>query len=107
MKTENIDKFLPLTETTSYILLSLIKPLHGYALMQQVEEISDGLITIGPGTLYTAFSTLEKAGLITKVGEENRRKIYQITKKGLLVIKEHLRRTEILVNFGKKLFQDG
>ena len=42
MKTENIDKFLPLTETTSYILLSLIKPLHGYALMQQVKKLVMG-----------------------------------------------------------------
>lgn len=103
MKPTNLDKYLPLTETTSYILLSLIEPLHGYALMQQVEQISNGLVTIGPGTLYTAFSTLEKAGLIIKVGEENRRKTYQITEKGLMVIREHLRRTEMLVNFGHKV----
>ena len=33
-------KFLPLTESTAYILLSLAEPLHGYAVMQHVEAIS-------------------------------------------------------------------
>ncbi len=98
-------KYLPLTETTAYILLSLSEPLHGYALMQKVEETSQHTVSIGPGTLYTAFSNLEKEGLIVKVGEENRRKIYQLTEKGRLVLQEHIRRTRILVNYGLEIVQ--
>ena len=35
-----------LTEPTFYILLSLHQPMHGYAIMQNVQEITDGRVTI-------------------------------------------------------------
>ena len=92
-----LKKYLPLTESTSYILLALAEPLHGYALMQKVGEISQGTVKIGPGTLYGAFSQLEKEGLINMVKEGNRRKSYVITTKGKAVLQEHIRRVEILV----------
>lgn len=97
-------KYLPLTESTSYILLALNEPLHGYALMQKVEIMSQGTVRIGPGTLYGAFSQLEKEGLIDMVREEDRRKSYLLTPKGKLVLQEHLRRTEILVRNGRSIF---
>ena len=90
-------KYLPLTEATSYILLALAEPLHGYALMQKVGEMSQGTVKIGPGTLYGAFSQLEKEGLINMVKEADRRKSYVITSKGKTVLQEHIRRVEILV----------
>ncbi|MBE0686331.1 MAG: PadR family transcriptional regulator [Anaerolineaceae bacterium] len=93
-------KYLPLTESTAYILLALREPLHGYGVMQKVEIMSEKTVKIGPGTLYGAFSTLESEGLITKAGEEDRRKLYVITSKGQEVIKEHIRRIEILVKNG-------
>jgi len=97
-------KYLPLTESTSYILLALHEPLHGYALMQKVEKMSQGTVRIGPGTLYGAFSQLEKEGLIDMVREEDRRKSYLLTQKGKLVLQEHLRRMEILVRNGRSIF---
>ena len=48
---EQTTKYLPLTESTTYILLALSEPLHGYALMQKVEEKSQGTVRIGPGSL--------------------------------------------------------
>ena len=48
--------YLPLTETTAYILIALAEPMHGYALMQKVEVMSQGTVRIGPGTLDGAFS---------------------------------------------------
>ena len=57
---KQIRKYLPLTESTFYILLTLQEPLHGYAVMQTVREISQGTVEIGPGTLYGAFTNLEK-----------------------------------------------
>ncbi len=95
-----IVRHLPLTESTCYILLALSEPLHGYALMQKVEAMSQGTVKIGPGTLYTAFSTLEKDGLIVKVGETERRKLYQLTPKGQSVLREHLRRLRIICAAG-------
>lgn len=35
-------KYIPLTEATYYILLSLVKPMHGYGIMQLVEEMTNG-----------------------------------------------------------------
>lgn len=98
---ENFNKYLPLTEATAYILLALSEPLHGYGIMQKVEEMSEKTVKIGPGTLYGAFSTLESEGLIAKAGEEDRRKLYILTEKGRQTLKEHIRRTEILVKNGE------
>ncbi len=94
-------KYLPLTESTAYTLLALAEPLHGYGVMQKVEAMSDGTVRIGPGTLYGAFSTLESEGLIVKVGEVERRKSYALTEKGRRVLKEHIRRSVILVKNGE------
>ena len=54
----NYTKYLPLSEATYYVLAALQEPLHGYALMQKVEAMSEGNVVIGPGTLYGAFSAL-------------------------------------------------
>ena len=39
-------KYIPLTEATYYILLSLVKPLHGYGIMQMVEEMTNGEVKL-------------------------------------------------------------
>ena len=93
-------KYLPLTESTYYILLALVEPLHGYGVMQKVELLSEGTVKVGPGTLYGAFSSLEREGLILKVAEEERRKSYVLTQKGRDVLKEHIRRSELMVKNG-------
>ena len=101
MTTQNdTDKYLPLTEATYYIMLALIEPLHGYAVMQKVEQISQGIVKIGPGTLYGVFSTLEEAGLIFKVKEEDRRKTYTLTPKGKKVLLSQIKRLEIMSRNG-------
>jgi DNA-binding PadR family transcriptional regulator len=99
----NTNKYLPLTESTYYILLALSQPLHGYGVMQKVEHISQGTVTIGPGTLYGAFQALEKEGLIQKVGEEERRKIYVLTSKGREILKKQIERLAIMVRSGSTL----
>ena len=96
----NYAKYLPLSEATFYVLVALDEPLHGYAIMQKVEAISEGNVVIGPGTLYGVFTTLEKQELIEKVREEDRRKIYAATAKGRLVLAEQVRRMAIMVRNG-------
>ncbi|MFL7891964.1 MAG: PadR family transcriptional regulator [Anaerolineales bacterium] len=93
---EQLKKYLPLTEATYYIMLTLVEPLHGYGVMQKVDQISQGTVKIGPGTLYGAFSSLEKEGLIRMVKEEERRKCYQLTDKGRLVLVNQIERLEIM-----------
>lgn len=100
MATTDYSKYLPLSEATYYILVALDEPLHGYSIMQKVEAISEGTVVIGPGTLYGAFSTLEKQGLIAMVKEEARRKSYALTERGREVLAEQLRRLQIMVRNG-------
>ncbi len=97
----NYAKYLPLSEATFYVMLALDEPLHGYAVMQKVESISEGNVIIGPGTLYGAFTTLEKQGLIEKISEEDRRKTYALTAKGRSVLAEHVRRLTVMVRNGQ------
>ena len=97
---DDTNKYLPLTEATYYIMLSLIDPLHGYAVMQKVEQISQGTVKVGPGTLYGVFTTLEQAGLIVKVKEEDRRKSYTLTPKGKQVLLSQIERIEIMSSNG-------
>ena len=98
-----LSKYLPLTESTTYMLLALAEPLHGYVLMQKVDQMSHGTVKIGPGTLYGAFSQLEKEGLIKMVKEADRRKSYLLTAKGKSILQEHIRRMEILVTNGRSV----
>ncbi len=103
MAEKDIIKYLPLTEATYYILLALVETLHGYAVMQKVDAISDGTVAVGPGTLYGAFTSLEKEGLIKMVKEEDRRKSYALTAKGRQVLAEQIRRLEIMNNNGQRV----
>jgi DNA-binding PadR family transcriptional regulator len=100
MLRDDTNKYLPLTESTYYIMLTLVEPLHGYAVMKKVEEISKGTVKVGPGTLYGAFTSLEKEGLIVKVKEEDRRKSYALTPKGKNVLMNQIKRLEIMTQNG-------
>ena len=92
---------MPLTEAVYYILLSLYSPLHGYGIMQKVEELSGGRVKLAAGTLYGAINTmLERGWLVSLPGESNsRKKEYEITLLGKEIVKTELSRLkELLVN---------
>ena len=98
-KLEN--KYLPMTEAAYYVLISLNKPRHGYGLMQHVIDITNERIKIGAGTMYGNLSRMEKEGLINSVAEEERKKIYEISEKGKILLKLEIKRLEELLNHGK------
>ncbi len=100
---KNIEQYLPLSESTYYIMLMLNEPLHGYGLMQKVEAMTDGKVVIGPGTLYGAFSTLEEENLISMVREEGRRKVYQLTEKGQAVLQCQYERLVMMTENGREV----
>ena len=100
-KVKVVADYLPLSESSYYILLTLTKPLHGYAMMQEIEDLSKGSVTIGPGTMYGAFSTMEGEGLIEMVREEGRRKEYLLTPKGAAVLIEQINRFETMLENGR------
>jgi DNA-binding PadR family transcriptional regulator len=88
--------YVPMTETGFYILFCLQKPQHGYGIGQQVKQMTDGEVTISPGTMYGTLSKMEKDGLITFFREEDKRKLYQISDLGKEVLALELRRIERL-----------
>lgn|SRR6187399_3251521 len=89
---------LPLTETIGYILLALIEPAHGYAIMARVEAMSDGAVRLAPGTLYGALDNLVKQRLIVRVDSADpRRKVYQITELGYETLAQEAERMAHMV----------
>lgn len=88
--------YVPMTETAFYILLCLREESHGYGIVKKTQEITNGEITITPGTLYGSLSKMEKDGLIEFVKEEDKRKIYCITSLGSQVLELEMKRIERL-----------
>lgn len=107
MSEKMIQKYIPLTEATYYILLSMIEPIHGYRLMQNVEEMTSGKVKLGPGTLYGATSKLVKDGLIEQVvTEDERRKSYKLTSLGRQILKLEYERLKSQVRDGKEILEN-
>ena len=96
---------LALTEATYYILLSLYRPRHGYGIMQQAEALSRGRVRLAAGTLYGALSAMSDKGWIEQLPVESgsRKKEYQLTVKGLEVLKNELERLRELVSNGDEI----
>jgi len=90
-----------LTDSTYYILLTLVKPMHGYGIMQSVQETSQGKMVIGPASLYTIIKKLQNADLILLVeDDEERRKTYTLTIKGKEILKKDIKRRITMVRHG-------
>lgn len=90
----------PMTEAMYYILLALLKPGHGYGMMQRIKELSGGRMVMGPGTLYGVLSRMSREGLIVLTGEEGRRKTYAITDAGKAALLLEYSRLKQLVSDG-------
>lgn len=92
-----------LTEAVFYILLALHEPLHGYGIMQGVQELTKGRVNLGPGTLYGALGSLVEKGWITALDDSSnsRRKEYLITPRGKKVFQLELQRLEELLTHGR------
>lgn len=94
-----------LTEAVYYILLSLLEPLHGYGIIQNVEQLSGGRVRLAAGTLYGAINTLLEKGWITALAGEadSRKKEYVITDLGREMLQKELQRLTELLENGKRL----
>ena len=88
--------YVPMTETGFYILFCQQKPQHAYGIGQMVKQMTDGEVTISPGTMYGTLAKMEKDGLICFCCEENKRKLYRITELGREVLDTESRRIERL-----------
>lgn len=79
-------EFLPLTEPVLLILLSLAgKPRHGYSILKDVEQMSDGRVVLSTGTLYGALRRLLDEEWIERINEQDSsrgRQAYRLTARG-------------------------
>ena len=64
----------------------VLEPMHGYGIAQRIEQISQGVFSVNPGSLFPAFRRLEREGWIKPVWKstENHRraKYYALTARG-------------------------
>ena len=99
------EAFLPLPTATLHILVALGPgEKHGYAIMRDVEALSDGAVRMGPGTLYGSVKRMLADGLIEETSsrtdsalDDQRRRYYRLTGLGAQVSAAELQRMEALV----------
>lgn len=96
-----------LNDSAFYILSTLIVEKHGYMIMKVIEEATNGLVTIGPASLYTTLKKLLDSGLIQrKKTDEESIKIYQITNAGIQVLENDIKRKKEMIEFAQQFFKE-
>jgi DNA-binding PadR family transcriptional regulator len=106
----NLASFLPLTPVSFEILLALAGgEQHGYAVMLDVERRTSGGISLHAGSLYRALNRLLESGLIEELEErpdkehdDERRRYYRLTPRGLEVARGEARRLELQVEAARQ-----
>jgi DNA-binding PadR family transcriptional regulator len=101
----SVTRSRPLPAASLHVVLALLDgELHGYALMRRVEELSDGAVRMGPGTLYGTLTRLVDETLIVETtdksarGDNERRRYYELTPNGRVVAVDELARLHALVH---------
>jgi len=96
---------LPLREPTFLILLSLSPgPKHGYAILKEVDTLSEGRVKLSTGTLYGAIERLLDQGWIRRVEDpipnvtNRERKFYDLTELGRRALNAEIARLRKLVS---------
>ncbi len=85
-------RYIPMSETMLYILLSLRHERHGYGIMQHVKGLTNGRVVLGAGTIYQSIGKLESDSLIRASRVEDRKKYYAITPLGAQILMEEAAR---------------
>ena len=101
----------PLTPAVLHILLALsVKELHGYGIMKQAHEDSQGKVKMGPGTLYDNLQRLMAASMVREGAlpgkdEDPRRRYYSLTSLGRRVLAAEAARLEGVVRKARLLLE--
>lgn len=102
---QNPDTMLPLTPAVFHILLALADgEKHGYGIMKEIAQRTEGSVRMGPGTLYGSIGRMLASGLIEVAAErpdaemdDERRRYYRLSQFGLRVAQAEARRlTQLL-----------
>ena len=103
------EDLLPLTPVVLHILLALADGArHGYGIAQDVEELTEGQVRLGPGTLYGSLLRMVKTGLIDHAAagnpdpDDERRRYYRITPFGRKTLELELQRMSRVVAHARR-----
>ena len=99
------NELLPLPGAQLHILLAVADgEKHGYAIMREVDRMTDGEVTMGPGTLYGTIKRMLAAGLLEETDErpdpeldDERRRYYRATGLGVTALDAETERLQRLV----------
>lgn len=89
-------------------MAALTKPRHGYAIMTLIEERTEGIITIGPASMYTIIKKLLKQEWIYLYDESDpRRKTYLLTQKGKEVLEADVKLRKLMIRLAEVGLEEG
>jgi DNA-binding PadR family transcriptional regulator len=95
----------PLTEPVLLVLLSLAgQPRHGYSILKDVEQMSDGRVVLSTGTLYGALQRLRESGWIEQFEEDETsrdRRAYRLTARGRRILQAEIERMKHLTKLAR------
>jgi len=90
------EKFQTLTEPMFYILLCLREECCGADIMARVAALTQGRVSIGPGTLYNLLDSFQSSEMIRETNVSGRKRSYLITDKGRAALEAEYRRLQVL-----------
>ena len=101
-----VREFLPLRPAVFHILVVLAEgKRHGYAIKQEVEKRTDGVVKMGPGTLYESIQRMQERGLVEETSsrplpanDQAQRRYYRLSKLGREVLKAEVTRLGAIVD---------
>ena len=102
-----VQRLLPLPTAVFHILIALGEgEKHGYAVMQEVADRTDGQLRMSPGTLYGSIRKMLDEGLIEEsfrraAGEDERRRYYRLTKAGRAAAAAEVERLTALLHHAR------
>ncbi len=106
----DLDALLPLSPAVFHILLALAdEDRHGYAIMREIDERTDGVVRVGPGMLYGSVKWLLRDGFIdeatsrTRSAADERRRVYRLTSSGRTLLKAEAARLEAAVGLARRV----
>jgi DNA-binding PadR family transcriptional regulator len=105
----SVEHLLPLKPKVLHILLAVADgPRHGYSIMQEVAERTEGQVRLWPAALYGLLRELDKEELIVEAGtrpaadhDDERRRYFALTPLGKRVLDAEVRRLEAIVTHAR------
>lgn len=98
----------PMAPAVFQILIALAdQPRHGYGIMLDIAERSDGKVKLSPGTLYGSIKVMLEDGLIEEMTgrsaptEAERRRYYRLTREGRDAARHEMARMSALLNHAR------